>query len=182
MTTPKSRLPIYKQPFIHFMLGGLAIFLFSSLRGESSAGDDKIIVTVPQVERMAGLWTQTWQRPPSEAELQGLVRDHIKEEVYYREALKLGLDVNDTVIRRRLRQKMEDHTFKNGEDEIKLTASMGCAIIVEGRSLMDGRSLVRHADHGLYQSKEQGRNKVTFTEVQDKSTNINEQSAEKRQK
>ena len=64
------------------------------------------VVTVAQVERMAGLWQKTWGRPPSEAELQALVRDHIKEEIYYREALKLGLDVNDTVIRRRLRQKM----------------------------------------------------------------------------
>lgn len=80
----------------------------------------------------------------------------------------------------RLREKMEAHLFKNGPDEIRLTASMGCAIIVDGKSLMDGRSLVRHADHGLYQSKEQGRNQVTYTEVQDKESDIHKKSAEKR--
>lgn len=80
----------------------------------------------------------------------------------------------------RLRQTLEEYLFQSGNDEIRLTASMGCAIIVSGRSLMDGRSLVRHADHGLYQSKEQGRNQVTYTEVQDMENNIEERSVEKR--
>ncbi|MEM9494902.1 MAG: peptidylprolyl isomerase [Pseudomonadota bacterium] len=100
---------IWRQPLLHFLVAGLAIFLLNGLRGdeETAPGDNNITVTVAQVERMAALWTRTWGRAPSERELQGLVRDHIKEEIYYREALKLGLDVNDTVIRRRLRQKME---------------------------------------------------------------------------
>lgn len=80
----------------------------------------------------------------------------------------------------RLRKTIENHLFKNEEDEIRLTASMGCAIIVDGKSLMDGRSLVRHADHGLYKAKEEGRNQVVFTEVQDKITDINSASAHKR--
>ena len=46
-------------------------------------------------------------RPPTAAEIRGLVDDYIREEVYYREAMTLGLDRDDTVIRRRLRQKME---------------------------------------------------------------------------
>jgi hypothetical protein len=56
---------------------------------------------------MAELWKRTWQRPPTQQELQGLIEDHIKEEVLYREALALGLNQDDTIIRRRLRQKME---------------------------------------------------------------------------
>ena len=52
-------------------------------------------------------FTRTWQRPPTREELEGLIRDRVREEVYYREALALGLDKDDMVIRRRLRQKME---------------------------------------------------------------------------
>ncbi len=46
-------------------------------------------------------------RPPTAEEIRGLVDDYVREEVYYREAMALGLDRDDTVIRRRLRQKME---------------------------------------------------------------------------
>ncbi len=80
----------------------------------------------------------------------------------------------------RLRSVLEANTFKHNGDEMKLTASMGCAIIVNGQSLIDGRSLVRHADHGLYQSKEEGRNRITFTCIQDKNVNIAKTSQQKR--
>ena len=67
----------------------------------------------------------------------------------------------------RLRKFIESHLFKNNEDEIRLTASMGCAVLINGKSLMDSRSLVRHADHKLYQSKQQGRNQVSFVEIEE---------------
>ena len=56
---------------------------------------------------MSSNWSKKWNRLPTVAELQGLVKSFIREEVYYREALALGLDQNDTVLRRRLMQKME---------------------------------------------------------------------------
>lgn len=56
---------------------------------------------------MAVAFTRTWQRPPTTEELEGLIRDRVREEVYCREAMALGLDKDDTIIRRRLRQKME---------------------------------------------------------------------------
>lgn len=103
-----GNLPLWRQPLVHFLVAGAVIFALNELRDPPEpAGSHRIVVTVAAVERMAGLWQKTWGRPPSEAELQALVRDYIKEEIYYREALRLGLDVNDTVIRRRLRQKME---------------------------------------------------------------------------
>ncbi len=103
-----GRRPLWRQPLLHFLVAGAAIFALNAARGVTeSPNENRIVVTATQVERMAGLWQKTWGRPPSDTELQALVRDHIKEEVYYREALKLGLNVNDTVIRRRLRQKME---------------------------------------------------------------------------
>lgn len=108
MNATKTRRTFWRQPLLHFLVAGAAIFALNAIRGTPEpAGSDRIVVTVAQVERIAGLWQQTWGRPPSESELQALIRDHVREEVYYREALKLGLDVNDTVIRRRLRQKME---------------------------------------------------------------------------
>ena len=56
---------------------------------------------------MAATFTRTWQRPPTETELKGLVDDYVREEIATREALAMGLDRDDTVIRRRLRQKLE---------------------------------------------------------------------------
>ncbi|HEX6811560.1 MAG TPA: peptidyl-prolyl cis-trans isomerase [Planctomycetota bacterium] len=64
-------------------------------------------MTLGQIEQLAATFAKTWQRPPTSEELAGLVRDRVREEVYCREALALGLDRDDTVIRRRLRQKME---------------------------------------------------------------------------
>ena len=117
MSGPSSRKrSLFQQPLLHFLLIAAVIFAVNKLRGEQdSTRKNHIVVTVAQVERMADLWAQTWGRPASESELQELVRDHIKEEIFYREALKLGLDINDIVIRQRLRQKME--FFASGDAE-----------------------------------------------------------------
>ena len=85
---------------------------FSSLytlisRNESTGEPGKIVVTQGQVEHLAASFAKAWQRPPSDEELAGLVRDWVREEVYVREALALGLDQDDEIIRRRLRQKLE---------------------------------------------------------------------------
>ena len=56
---------------------------------------------------LAETFTRLWNRPPTQEELDGLVRDYIREEVMYREALALGLDRDDTIVRRRLQQKLE---------------------------------------------------------------------------
>ena len=57
--------------------------------------------------RWHGIFASTWQRPPTADELKGLIDDYVKEEIYVREAMRLGIDQDDTVIRRRLRMKME---------------------------------------------------------------------------
>ncbi len=74
---------------------------------DESDGNDRIYVTLAEVERLALVWERSWNRPPTDEELQGLVQNYIRDEVYVREAHKLGLDANDAVIRRRLRQKLE---------------------------------------------------------------------------
>jgi peptidyl-prolyl cis-trans isomerase C len=95
-----------REPLVHFLIVGAFIFaLFPG--GATDPAGRQIIVGEAQVARLAAQWEQTWRRQPSPAEFDGLIRDHIKEEVYYREALQLGLDRDDPIIRRRLRSKME---------------------------------------------------------------------------
>jgi hypothetical protein len=73
----------------------------------ASGEPGKIVVTQGQLASMREGFTLTWQRPPTREEWEGLIRDRMREEVYYHEALALGLDKDDLIIRRRLRQKME---------------------------------------------------------------------------
>lgn len=108
MSTSERLKPLLREPLVHFLLAGLAIFLFSAWRGEEvDPASRTITIDAEQVSRLVASWQQTWQRPPTQAEIDGLIRDHIKGEIYYREAKRLGLDEDDTVIRRRLRAKME---------------------------------------------------------------------------
>jgi hypothetical protein len=100
---------ILREPLLHFAV--LALLIFGAYRALSPAGPqsnpDSIVVSAGKIEQMAAIFARTWQRPPSPEELKGLIDDYVTEEIYVREALALGLDTDDTVIRRRLRQKME---------------------------------------------------------------------------
>ncbi|MGB6907241.1 MAG: peptidyl-prolyl cis-trans isomerase, partial [Methyloceanibacter sp.] len=100
---------IAREPLVHFVLIGAAVFgLYALVSGdERDNARDRIVVTEGRVQQLAQVFAKTWQRPPGPEELRGLVDAYIKEEVYYREALKLGLDRDDTLIRRRMQQKME---------------------------------------------------------------------------
>ena len=100
---------ILREPLVHFLLLGAGLFMAYGLISKpgSSDGPGKIIVTQGQIEHLVSAFAKAWQRPPTPEELAGLVRDRVREEVYCREAMALGLDKDDTVIRRRLRQKME---------------------------------------------------------------------------
>lgn len=99
---------ILREPLLHFLLLGAAIFAaYGAVSKRIGDEPGKIIVTQGQVASTVMGFTRTWQRPPTREELEGLIRDQVREEVYYREAMALGLDKDDTIIRRRLRQKME---------------------------------------------------------------------------
>ena len=100
---------LIREPLLHFLVIGTAVFAVYGAMNPSSARRraDVIEVTPAKVERLDGQFEAVWRRPPTAAERAGLVDDYVREEVYYREALALGLDRDDTVIRRRLRQKME---------------------------------------------------------------------------
>ncbi len=98
-----------KEPLLHFLLLGAGLFIAFSLMPMSGGRGEpgKIVITQGQLASMMESFTRTRQRPPTSQEWEGLIRARVREEVYYREALALGLDKDDTVIRRRLQQKME---------------------------------------------------------------------------
>jgi hypothetical protein len=96
------------EPLVHFLLlGGLLFAVFSLRADRGRPAGDAIVVSEGKIAHLAALFARTWQRPPTRSELEGLVADTIREEAAYREALALGLDRDDTIVRRRLRQKLE---------------------------------------------------------------------------
>ena len=96
------------EPLLHFLLLGGAIFVVYSLVSKRTGEEPgKIVISQGQIASIVVGFTRTWQRPPTSEELEGLVQDRVREEVYCHEALALGLDKDDIIIRRRLRQKME---------------------------------------------------------------------------
>lgn len=87
---------------------GLMIFALEWLLAREPAPDEnQLIVSTGQVEHIVSVFLKTNQRLPSNEELNGLIDAHITEEVLYREAVRIGLDQDDTIVRRRMRQKME---------------------------------------------------------------------------
>jgi hypothetical protein len=98
---------LLREPLVHFLALGAALFALSALFGGRGAAPERIVVTRGRVEHLAANFARTWQRPPTPPELQGLVDAWVREEIYAREARALGLDLDDAVIRRRLWQKME---------------------------------------------------------------------------
>jgi len=102
---------LLKEPLLHFLvLGALVFWLsrhFGAEAGNRLPADQLIEVPAGKIEQLSSIFAKTWQRPPTRDELQGLVDDYILEEAYVREALKMGLEDDDTIIRRRLRQKLE---------------------------------------------------------------------------
>jgi len=96
------------EPLLHFTLAAVLIFVaYSLLAPSSERRADDIVVSAPKIEQLAAVFAKTWRRPPSPEELKGLIDAYVKEEIDVREALALGLDQGDTVIRRRLQQKIQ---------------------------------------------------------------------------
>jgi len=102
---------LLREPLVHFLLLGAGLFILFSIVGDSDeVPTGSIVVSAGQVAQLKEAFARTWQRPPTEEELDGVIENHIREEVYYREALAMGLDRDDTIVRRRLRQKLEFFT------------------------------------------------------------------------
>lgn len=107
---------LLREPLFHFLIiGSLLFVLFSIVSGPAPAPVNTIVITPERVTQLASGFEAVRKRPPTDDELRFLVDSFVREEVYYREALALGLERDDTVIRRRLRQKMEFLTDTGAE-------------------------------------------------------------------
>jgi len=98
---------LIREPLVHFLLLGALLFLWSAWQGGGGAGSNRIVITSGVVDHLAAGFSGTWRRPPNEVELKGLIDEHVKEEIAAREAIAIGIDRDDIVIKRRLRQKLE---------------------------------------------------------------------------
>ncbi len=100
---------LIREPLIYFLTIGALIYLLYGLFSKPGSGepDNTITITAGEIDWMETSWKKRWGRPPTPEERQGLIKAYVKEWVMYREALAMGLDKDDTIIRRRLQQKLE---------------------------------------------------------------------------
>ncbi len=100
---------LLREPLLHFLLiGGGLFFLYSFLNpSEEQIANNVIKIDDSDVERLIKAYEQNWSSPPDSVTLKSLLTEEIKAEVFYREALRMQLDHNDEIIRRRLKQKYE---------------------------------------------------------------------------
>ena len=97
-----------KEPLFHFLLIGAGVFLLYGLTANVPKEEhNSIDVSASRADRMVTLWEKRWNRLPTQEEFDGLTDQYINEEVLYREALAMGLDSDDPVVRRRLAQKVK---------------------------------------------------------------------------
>jgi peptidyl-prolyl cis-trans isomerase C len=94
-----------REPLLHFAAIGAVLFAITALY-EKQADKAEIRISAGEVAQLAAFWETQAQRKPSAAELQALIEERIDEEVLAREAVRLGLDRDDVIVRRRLAQKM----------------------------------------------------------------------------
>lgn len=99
---------LLKEPLIHFLLIGAVLFVLFGIVGESDTGpNNRIEVTQADVDRLVATWQRRWNRLPTPGELNNLVESYVREEILYREAVAMGLEKDDSVVRRRMAQKVE---------------------------------------------------------------------------
>ena len=102
------KLALLREPLFQFLVLGSALFGFFQLVDRKKAeAPERIVVSSARIDNLADGFARTWRRPPSREELRGLVEDYIRDEVFYRAGRAAGLDRDDVIIRRRVRQKME---------------------------------------------------------------------------
>ena len=114
---------LWREPLLHFLLIGFALFMYYDLASENAEAPPKRIhVDSGQVQQLAFNFERTWSRPPTPQELDAMIEGHVREEIFYREAMAMGLDQNDPMVRRRMRMKLEfmleDLSGQDAGDEV----------------------------------------------------------------
>jgi hypothetical protein len=98
---------VLSEPLLHFLIIGLALFALHAVVKDGSREPMAIVVSQGQIETLRTTFERTWQRAPTPEELKSLIEGYVHDEVLYREGVALGLDRDDSLIRRRVRQKVE---------------------------------------------------------------------------
>ena len=98
---------LLSEPLVHFFALGALLFVAYAQLGEPQSGDGEIVVSSARQSNLFFVFERSWQRAPNADEKQRLVQDFINEEVAYREAQRMKLDLDDVIIRRRMQQKLE---------------------------------------------------------------------------
>ena len=99
-----------KEPFVHFVLIGALLFALYRANEEPGAaedGENRIVIDQQDYDHLKELWKIRWKREPAPSDIRALLDRHLRQEVFYREALRMNLDHNDEIIKKRLSQKME---------------------------------------------------------------------------
>ena len=99
-----------REPLLHFLLIGIAVFAVYTYMHRGRGGVEssrQIVLSLDELQQMDMYFVSQWQRQPTPAEFQALVEENVREEVLYREGLALGLDKDDTIVKRRMGQKMQ---------------------------------------------------------------------------
>jgi len=99
-----------KEPLLHFV--ALATFIFAAYHWlepgrETQNRDNRIVIDQSELDHLKDLWKLQWKRDPAPGDIAAIIDRHLRQEVFYREALKMNLDRNDEIIKKRLAQKME---------------------------------------------------------------------------
>jgi len=114
-----------REPLVHFLLAGALVFVFFSLRGEDVDPASRVIDVDRETQAQIALgFERMMSRAPTDAELDGLIEQYVREEVLYREALRLGFDRDDAIVRRRLAQKMDMAASARAETEQPLEEAL----------------------------------------------------------
>jgi len=99
---------LLREPLLHFLLLGALLFLaYGWLNRTGLVTTDEIVVSQNQVEGLVTQFERVWQRAPTSSERQALIESWVRDEIFYREALAMGLEQDDPVVRRRLSQKVQ---------------------------------------------------------------------------
>ena len=102
---------LLREPLIHFLLIGAAVFARPTTRPRREAGAESVegdpALTPDEVTQLAMLFQSQWRRPPTATSSAALVENRVQPEVLYREALAMGLDKDDEIVKRRMAQKMQ---------------------------------------------------------------------------
>jgi parvulin-like peptidyl-prolyl isomerase len=109
IVNPISRL--LREPLIHFLLLGAVLFAVNHYvqptRGVAPPSSKQIQLSLDDLGQLVMLFQAQWRRQPTAQELNRLVENKVQEEILYREALAMGLDKDDTIVKRRMAQKLQ---------------------------------------------------------------------------